>query len=86
MGEALAGEQAGRVLSHEKGMLPCADPVRVGEGHTTSALARAKGGHGEVGDPMHAWKHSARESGEPKAAHRVDGRVGRSGKSEDGSR
>ena len=65
-GEALTGEQAGWVLSHEKGRLLCADQVREREGKTASALqSRAKGWHGEVVDPKHAWRHFMRESGEP---------------------
>ena len=85
-GEAWTGEKAGWVLSHEKGELPCADPVRVGAGNITIAITQAKGGHGAVGDPRQAWKHFKRESGEPLFAQREDGTLGRSGKSEDTSR
>lgn len=86
-GEALTGEQAGWVLSHEKGFLLCADQVREREGKTALALlSRAKGGHGEVVDPKHAWRHFIRESGEPLFACREDGTAGRIEKSKDKSR
>jgi hypothetical protein len=86
VGEALTGEQVGWVLSHEKGeQLPCADHVRVWEGNTARAQTQAKGRHGAVGDPKHAWRHSERESGEPVSAQREDGRMGCIGKSEDAS-
>ena len=84
-GEAWTGEKAGWVLSLEKGNVPCADSVRGEAGNITSAITQAKGGHGVVGDPMQAWKHFKRESGEPLFAQRKDGTLGRSGKSEDTS-
>ena len=70
----------------KEGKLPCADSFREEAGNTTSAILRAKGGHGAVGDPRQAWKHFKRESGEPLFAQREDGTLGRSGKSEDTSR
>jgi hypothetical protein len=85
-GEALTGEQAGWVLSPEIG-LNFRAPTVLGkrEGHTVSALVRAKGGLCGVGGPIHAWRHSERESGEPVSARREDGRLGCIGKSEDTS-
>jgi hypothetical protein len=86
IGEALTGEQAGWVLSHEKdNKLPCADHFRSWVGKITSAITQAKGGHGEVGDPKQAWKHFERESGEPWYASCEDGTAGRIRKSKDRS-
>jgi len=47
---------------------------------------RAKGRNGEVEDPMQAWRHSERESGEPETVRWEDGQTDRSGKSKDESR
>lgn len=85
-GEALTGEQAGWVLSPEM-LLATRAPTLLekGEGHTAKAIARAGSGLCGVGDPIHAWKHSVRESGEPVFARREDGPMGCIGKSEDTS-
>lgn len=86
IGEALTGEQAGWVLSHEKRInfrVPTRSDSR--EGHTARALARARSRLCVVRDPEHVWKHSERESGEPVFAQREDGSLGCIGKSKDGS-
>jgi hypothetical protein len=85
-GEALTGEQAGWVLSPERKLVIRAPTLLgKGEGHTARAIARAGSGLCGVGDPIHAWKHSVRESGEPVFAQWEDGPLGCIGKSEDAS-
>jgi hypothetical protein len=83
--EALVGAHAGRVLSREiefKIQVPSLFP---GPKATLDALQEARCGEtwrGLRGDPEHAWKHHAREPGDPATA-RGDGAAGRDGKSED---
>ena len=86
IGEALTGEQVGWVLSPER-LLATRAPtlLRKREGHTARAIARAGSGLCGVGDPILAWKHSVRESGEPVFARQEDGLLGCIGKSEDAS-
>ena len=79
--EALTGAHAGRVLSREidfQSQVPRLFP----ESKATPAAPPWQGaaGPGAVGDPEHAWKHSAREPGDPATAH-GGGAVGRDGKS-----
>jgi hypothetical protein len=85
-GEALTGEQAGWVLSHEKRIHNRAPTSsNTPEGKTVRALKRAQSRLCGVRDPRHAWKHSERESGEPAFAKRRDEPLGCIGKSKDES-
>ena len=84
--EALTGERAGWVLSHEtriENRAPTRSNTR--EGHTARAIARARSRLCGVRDPEHARKHFERESGEPVTAQQGDGLLGCKGKSKDAS-
>ena len=83
-GEALTGEQAGWVLSHEKRKYNRAPTSsNTPEGKTARALERARSRLCGVRDPRHAWKHSERESGEPASAQWRDEPLGCIEKSKD---
>lgn len=84
--EALAGEQAGRVLSRERRInyrAPTGSDSL--EGNMVWCDMRVPNQLCAVRDPSHAWKHSVRESGEPAFAQLRDGRLGCIGKSKDAS-
>ena len=80
-GEALAGERAGRVLSHEMHRNFRAPTRSIPEeGKTAEALVRVSVRLCVVGDLVHAPKHPERESGEPVPARWEDGTAGCVGK------
>jgi hypothetical protein len=64
--EALTGGRRAGLLSREKVMEIRRSPFLATAGTTpTVALARVTGGSGAVGEPMRAYKHPAREPGDP---------------------
>jgi RNA-directed DNA polymerase len=65
-GEALTGESAGRVLSHEKGFASgCRRRQRARKATRNTSISREVSRPRVVVDPVHAWKLSAREPGDP---------------------
>ena len=68
--EALAGDHVGQVLSREielKSQGPRLFPVP--KATPDAPTRRGALGPGAVEDPEHAWKHYAREPGDPAVAH-----------------
>jgi hypothetical protein len=66
VGEALAGESAGQVLSHEKGFAPgCRRLQRARKATRNMSLSQEMLRSRVVVDPVHAWKLSVREPGGP---------------------
>ena len=79
-GEALTGAHAGQPLSCEIRALRGADAVnRGGRPHRGRRQRQAVFGPRAVEDPAHAWKLSARETGDPSGTHRasLDGSAGK---------
>jgi hypothetical protein len=84
-GEALTGAHAGQPSSCDRGtrrpaielrnqVLRGADAVkRRGRPHRGRRHLRVVPGPRAVGDPVHAWKLSARETGDPTGTHRSNG-------------
>jgi hypothetical protein len=66
-------EQAG-LLSHEI-YLWDADAVGKVEGNTDGSVSLATGGPHGVEEPLHAWKHTGRESGYPAIDLTLAGKV-----------
>lgn len=65
-GEALTGAHAGQPSSCEIRYFGVPPPLCEAEGHTEDgATGKAVRGPRAVGDPEHAWKFSARETGDP---------------------
>src|SRR2546427_1833719 len=74
--EAVTGVRAGRVFSRERPFLRGADAVRrSGKAPLGASISRDATGPRAVRDPVHVWKHLAREPGGPLVA-RSDGRCG----------
>jgi len=70
--EALTGESAGQVLSRERGLGPgCRRGQRIRKATRNISISREMFRPRVVVDPVHAWKLSAREPGDP-----VSGRSG----------
>jgi len=71
MPEALTGAHAGRALSREIDNVPGAEAVSGAEGNTNCANKgeAQRAWRGRRIDPEHAWKHHAREPGDPALAH-----------------
>ena len=69
--EALTGAHAGRVLSLEKEFqFQVPRWFRIPKATPDTPPRRGVEGPGVVEDPEHAWKHFAREPGDPVSAHR----------------
>ena len=67
-GEALTGEHVGQVLSREISDIRGADGVPQPEGNTGQGILASPGRPRAVRDPVHAWRHLAREPGDPALA------------------
>jgi len=66
VGEALTGGSAGQVLSREKGFAPECRRLQLDRKATrNTSITREMFRLRVVGDPVHAWKPSAREPGGP---------------------
>jgi hypothetical protein len=64
--EALIGESVGQVLSHEKGLTSgCRRALHRRKATRFNSLSRELNRPRVVGDPVHAWKLSEREPGDP---------------------
>ena len=66
-GEALTGERAGQLLSHEKADIPGANAVRYAEGHTTGRAIASSPTTRRGRRPWHVQKLLVREPGGPTA-------------------
>jgi hypothetical protein len=82
VGEALTGVRAGRVLSRETTSLGCRRRKETRKATPDVPLSPGTSRPHAVEDPVHAWKHLAREPGDPMFA-RAGGGTGRVGKSKD---
>jgi len=81
--EALTGVRTGRVFSRERHLTPGCRRCRSGRKATLGVpLSRGTTGPRAVRDPVHVWKHLAREPGDPLFTG-PDGWAGRVGKSKD---
>ena len=81
--EALTGVRAGRVFSRERNLPPgCRRRKDVRKTTSDASPAQDAPESRAVVDPVHAWKHLAREPGDPMFTG-PDGRAGRVGKSKD---
>ena len=65
VGEALTGEHVGQVLSREISDIRGADVVPLSEGNTVQGAMASPDRPRAVRDPEHAWRHLAREPGDP---------------------
>jgi len=84
--EALTGVRAGRVFSRERKLPPgCRRRKEVRKAKSSASLSQDAPESRAVRDPVHAWKHLAREPGDPMFTG-PDGRTGRVGKSKDSRR
>ena len=81
--EALTGVRAGRVFSREMDHPPrCRRRKGVRKAIPDMPPTQGMTGPRAVADPVHAWKHLAREPGDPMSTC-GDGPTGRIGKSKD---
>jgi hypothetical protein len=71
VGEALTGAHAGQPSSCEIRSSGVPTPLSEAEGHTEGgAVGKPSIGPRAVGDPAHAWKLFARETGDPTGTRR----------------
>ena len=81
-GEALTGVRAGRAIEPRNLAIGVLTLSTWWKAIPPTALSRVVGGPRVVGEPGHVRNLHAREPGDPRSAHSIGHRVGRSGNAE----
>ena len=81
-GEASVGVHAGWVIEPRNQCFRVPTSLNEAGGNIVGGVFVSRWRSSAVEEPVHAWSLRAREPGDPMAARRRDGRVGRSGKAE----